>query len=91
MDFFTRTVMHGNALTWDQLRRNGTHGPSRYALCQYQEETMEHVANSCSVSNDLWQNHHQLFEITERNIGKIKSTIEKWSSKLYRNTILNRA
>lgn len=89
--FFTWTMLHGCALTWDQLRRKGTHGPSHYALCQNQEENLEHVANSCSVSNNLWQNHHQLFEITDRNIGSIKTTMKKWSSKPYHNTILNHA
>jgi len=67
------------------------HGPSRCALCQNQEETMEHVVNSCSVSNNLWQNYQQLFEITERNLGSIKITIEQWRNKPYHNTILNHA
>jgi len=88
---FTWILLHRRALTWDQLRRKGTHGPSCCALCQNGEETMEHIANSCSVSNNLWKNHHQLFDINNRNTGSIRTTIEKWSSKSYCNTILNRA
>lgn len=88
---FPWILMHGRTLTWEQLRRKGTHGPSRCALCQDHEETMEHVANSCSVSNNLWQNHHQLFEISDRKTSSITTTVEKWRSKPYLNIILNRA
>eukprot|EP00253_Pinus_taeda_P004883 PITA_04883 len=78
---FTWILLHERALTWDQLRRKGTHGPSRCTLCQEQEETMEHLANSCSINNNLWQNHQQLFEISDRKTGSITTLVEKWQSK----------
>lgn len=50
---------------------------------------MEHLTNSCSVSNTLWQKHQQLFEISDRDTSSITTTVEKWRRKPYRNVILN--
>jgi len=71
--------------------KKGMQGPSRCALCREQEETMEHLTNACNVSENLWKQHQQIFEISDRNPNNMQTTIENWRKKPYQDTILNKA
>lgn len=52
---------------------------------------MEHITNDCKVSNNLWRQHQDLFEMSDKEKNNVKITIEKWRNKPYQNIILNRA
>jgi hypothetical protein len=44
---FMWLVHHKKILTWDNIRKRGILGPSICQLCKAEEETMEHILNSC--------------------------------------------
>ena len=91
VELFTWILSHGRALTWDQLRKKGMQGPSRCALYREQEETMEHLTNTCKVNGNLWRQHQRLSKISDRDINSMKIMIENSRNKPYQNMILNKA
>lgn len=91
VSFFVWTMLHGRALTWDQIQRKARQGPSRCTLCNSREETMEHLMNRCVVKNILWESHGKLFERCNRNYQNIINSIENWPRKPYQNPVINRA
>jgi len=54
-------------------------------------ETMEHLLNSCTSRNFLWQNHEILFGHYDRDYSSTKITMENWMKKICKSPILNQA
>eukprot|EP00253_Pinus_taeda_P009477 PITA_09477 len=45
---FLLLLMRGKTLTWDNLRKKGFSGPSICPMCRKEEETINHLFNSCN-------------------------------------------
>lgn len=59
---FMWLVHHKKILTWDNITKKGVIGPSRCQLCEAQEETMEHILNSCTFTTWLWDSFATFFQ-----------------------------
>lgn len=51
---FLWLLMRRKTLTWENLRKKGFCGPSRCPMCNLEEETMNHLFNTCEWANLLW-------------------------------------
>ena len=54
ISFFLWLTVQNRILTWDNLLKRGFTGPSRCTLCMQNEETMEHLLNTCPYSQQIW-------------------------------------
>jgi len=72
---FMWLVHHRKILTWDNIRKRGMLGPSRFQLCEAQEETMEHLLNSCIYTSRIWDFFASIFNQSDRDIDSITNTI----------------
>jgi len=54
INFFMWTMLKGNILTTDNLKRKGIHGPSICPLCCNNEETIQHLFVSCKITKCCW-------------------------------------
>ncbi|KAF5175554.1 Reverse transcriptase zinc-binding domain [Thalictrum thalictroides] len=53
--FFMWSAHWGRVLTVDMLQRRGVQTPNRYCLCKMEEETLNHLLLTCSVTRqDVW-------------------------------------
>jgi ribonuclease HI len=86
---FLWLIVHNKALTWDNLRKRGFIGPSICVLCLQQEESKEHLFNTCSYSQQIWDYGAQIMRKSNRNRGSINCTIENWDNISFSNPILN--
>eukprot|EP00253_Pinus_taeda_P034155 PITA_34155 len=50
---FLWMVGHRNILTWDKLRRRNFHGPSICHNCIKNEETLQHLLDTCPIANQI--------------------------------------
>lgn len=75
---FMWLVYHKNNMTWDNIRKRGVLGPSRCQLCEAQEETMEHLLNSCIFTSWLWDTLATILQQSDRDRGSIISTLNDW-------------
>jgi len=75
---FMRLVHHKEILNWDNIKKRGVLGPSRCQLCEAQEETMEHILNSCIFTSWLWDTFVTIFQQTDRDKGSIINTLNNW-------------
>jgi len=50
---FIWMLYHQRILTWDNLIKGGFHGPSYCPNCQNNEETIQHLMDSCRMANQL--------------------------------------
>lgn len=75
---FMWLVHHKKILTWDNIRKRGVLWPSRCQLCEAQEETMEHLLNSCIFTSRLWDTFATIFQQTDRDKGSIITTLNNW-------------
>eukprot|EP00253_Pinus_taeda_P031912 PITA_31912 len=51
---FNWTLLHGNILTAENLRKKGIHGPSICCLCKNAEETCGHLFIECPFARNCW-------------------------------------
>eukprot|EP00253_Pinus_taeda_P027881 PITA_27881 len=51
---FLWLLMRGKTLTWDNLRKKGFSGPLICPMCRKEEETINHLFNSCNWANSIW-------------------------------------
>ena len=77
IELFMWLVLQRKILTWDNIRKRGMWGPSRFQLCEAQEETIEHLLNSCIFTSKLWDFFATIFNhLTEtKKVSLIPSTI----------------
>eukprot|EP00253_Pinus_taeda_P028919 PITA_28919 len=88
---FMWLVHHRKILTWDNIRKRGMLGPSRCQLCEAQEETMEHLLNSCIFTSRLWDFFATLFKQSDRDTNSITNTLNNWRNNVSNNEVLNSA
>lgn len=88
---FMWLVQHKKIRTWENLRKIGVSGPSRCQLCELQEETMDHLLNFCPFISTLWNQVASIFRQTDRDMGSITSTLNKWRKNFSDNEIINKA
>ena len=75
---FMWLVHHKKILTSDNIRKRGILGTSKCHLCEAQEETMEHLLNSCIFTSRLWDTFANIFQQTDRDKGSIINTLNNW-------------
>eukprot|EP00253_Pinus_taeda_P028075 PITA_28075 len=81
---FLWLLMHRRTLTWENLLRKGFQGPSRCPMCLQEEETMNHLFNSCEWASQLWLWMEAIMEDTDRNRDSIQDSITNWKRKFSR-------
>ena len=72
---FAWLVGKGRILTWDKLQKRGFQGPPRCSLCKQEEETQEHLLNSCPYAQHQWEEVKNLFGKSNKDRTDIKQTI----------------
>jgi hypothetical protein len=90
VSFFLWLTAQNRILTWDNLRKRGFTGPSRCTLCQHNEETMEHLLNTCHYSHQIWDWGAQAMRRSQRNRDSIRDTLANWETISFHNPILQR-
>eukprot|EP00253_Pinus_taeda_P013888 PITA_13888 len=75
---FLWLLMQKKTLTWENLRRKGFQGPSKCHMCLQEEETMNHLFNSCEWASQLWLWMEAIMEDTDRNRDSIQDSITNW-------------
>eukprot|EP00253_Pinus_taeda_P022901 PITA_22901 len=75
---FLWLLMQKKTLTWDNLLRKGFRGPSRCPMCLQEEETMNHLFNSCEWASQLWLWMEAILEDSDRNRDSIQDSITNW-------------
>jgi len=87
---FLWLVCKRRILTWDNLRKRGMQGPSWCVMCGKEEETLDHLLDTCDLASSLWDKGAQLFRRTDRQRGTPDKTIQHWEEEPFSNPILNR-
>eukprot|EP00253_Pinus_taeda_P025596 PITA_25596 len=86
---FLWLMMRNRTLNWDNLRRKGFSGPSRCQMCLAEEETINHLFNSCEWANHLWNWMAKILSDTNRDRGSIHNTILNWQHNFSNNHRVN--
>lgn len=81
--------MRNRTLTWDNLRKKGFFGPSRCPMCLVEEETINHLFNSCDWANQIWNWIEGILRDSNRDRGSIQNTILNWQSNFSNNQRVN--
>lgn len=55
VSYFLWLVGHKTILTWDKLISRNFHGPSICHNCNHNEETLQHLLDTCPLANQLWE------------------------------------
>jgi hypothetical protein len=58
---FKWLVLHNRILTWENLRKRGFIGPSRFHLCQAKEETTNNLLDECNYTTEIWDWMERIF------------------------------
>jgi len=69
----------------------GCFGPFRCQLCESQEETMDHLLNSCIFTSKLRDGIALIFRKTNRDRGSITNTLSNWWRNFSNNETINKA
>lgn len=64
-------------------------GPSRCQLYEEQEETMEHILNSCIFTSMLWDFFSTLFKQSDIDKDSITNTLDNWRNNVSDNEVLD--
>jgi len=89
VSLFLWLVGHQKILTWDRLRRINYHGPSMCVNCKAQEETLQHLFDSCAITNQLWEKVSFRCQRRCRVAENIINTLCQWKKKPFKSEILN--
>jgi len=89
VSFFLWLVGHQKILTWDKLRRRNYHGPSICVNCKSQEETLQHLLDSCPLANHLWEKASFRCQRRCRMTDNITNSLRHWQKNPYKSAILN--
>ena len=80
---------HQRILTWDNLWKRNFHGPSKCPNCNTQEETLQHLLDSCSLANQLWEKASFHCQKRCRVSEDIIKSIRNWNQNPYKSELLN--
>eukprot|EP00253_Pinus_taeda_P017843 PITA_17843 len=86
---FLWLVGHKKILTWDKLRRRNFHGPSICHNCNNNEETIQHLLDTCPIANQLWNQVSFRCQRRCKDHEDIIDTIRHWPKGPYDCDILN--
>eukprot|EP00253_Pinus_taeda_P028947 PITA_28947 len=86
---FLWMVGHKKILTWDKLRRRNFQGPSICHNYFQNEETLQHLLDTCSIANQLWEKVGFRCQKRCKGTGDIIDTIRQWPKSPYDCEILN--
>ena len=75
---FMWLVHHRKILTWGNIRKSGVLGPFKCHLYEAQEESMEHLLNSCIFTSKLWDIFATIFKQSDRDKESITNTLSSW-------------
>eukprot|EP00253_Pinus_taeda_P029243 PITA_29243 len=62
---FLWLLMQKKTLTWENLLKKGFQGPSRCLMCLKEEETMNHLFNSCDWASQIWLWMEEILEASD--------------------------
>jgi ribonuclease HI/exonuclease III len=87
---FLWLISHSSVLTWDNLQKRGFLGPSLCILCGKNEETLNHLLNSCPFTSQIWDQAACIMRTSDRNRDSIMDTISNWRDSAFQSPVLNR-
>jgi hypothetical protein len=86
---FKWLVLHNRIITWEDLRKRGYIGPSRFHLYQYNEETTNHLLHEFSYTRELWDWATGIYRHSNRIRVHINATINNWKESYIENEKVN--
>lgn len=89
VSLFLWLVGHRKILTWDNLRKRNFHGPSICPNCNSQEESLQHLLDSCTLANQLWEKASFRCQKRCRVSKDIINSIRHWHQNPYKSELLN--
>ena len=76
-------------LTWDNLQIRGIYGPSRFCMCEENNETINHLLDECKVAESIWEKGVAIFRRNHRHKGRPNFTIAEWPMNYFKSKIVN--
>jgi len=76
MIFFAWLVFNNRNLTWDNLRKRNSHGPSRCSMCESEEETNVHMFVQCISSQEIWYELAILFDFPHNVFASVHAAFQ---------------
>eukprot|EP00253_Pinus_taeda_P026720 PITA_26720 len=86
---FLWMVGHKKILTWDRLRRHNFQGPSICHNCFQNEETQQHLLDTCPLAKQIWDKISFRCQRRCKVNNDIIDTIRQWPKSPYSCAILN--
>lgn len=80
MIYFAWLLFNNKNLTWDNLRKRSWHGPSRWSICETDEETNFHIFFCCRPTQDIWYELARLYNFPHVFFDTVQATFFWWSS-----------
>ena len=65
-------------------------GPFWCALCEHEEETINHLLYSCSMASSLWDSGAAIFRRIDYVRGQPHQTIKVWNKEAYKNPVIRK-
>ena len=82
-------MMHRKILTSENLLSKGFIGPSRCFLCGVEDETINHLLNSCKLVASVWDWMEEIFRQTDHSRESIQDTVSRCRVKYARHETVN--
>lgn len=82
-------VGHKKILTWDKLQKRNFQGPSLCHNCYQNEETLQHLLDTCPLATQMWEKVEFRSQRRCREVGGIIDTIRQWPKSPYNSELLN--
>jgi hypothetical protein len=80
---------HSSILTWDNLLKRGFQGASLCPLCKVEEETLNHLLNTCHYTAQIWDQVAIVMRTSDRLRDSIIETISNWRDQAFSSPLLN--
>eukprot|EP00253_Pinus_taeda_P018879 PITA_18879 len=75
---FLWLLMRNKNLTWDNLCKKGFEGPSICPMCFVEEESLNHLFNTCEWACQLWRWMEGILSSSDRNRDSIHNIVLDW-------------
>eukprot|EP00253_Pinus_taeda_P012272 PITA_12272 len=75
---FLWLLMRNKTLTWENLCKKCFEGPSRCPMCSVEEESLNHLCNTCEWASQLWCWMEWIPSCSDRKRDSIHNTILDW-------------
>ena len=89
LSYFLWLLSHQRILTQDNLLKKVFQVPSICMLCNCHHETINHLLDSYSFTNTLWDSVVVIFRRINRIRGNITDTLQQWAENPFQSKILN--